>query len=215
VGPKGTLWFIFIGHGAPNKTGTDGLLLGVDTDGDGDSLSARGVAQERVLSLVGQGKQAHSVVVFDACFSGKTVDGTAPLVKGLMATLPNRSTSASATATVLAASDSFAGPLPNADRPAFSYLLLGALRGWADDNGDKAIDVDEAHEFTRSYMGKAPRSSTRFMATLQSRAPPRYGQFQNRTRELSAIARISRKLYVEPSVQEETKALVKGQPHML
>jgi formylglycine-generating enzyme required for sulfatase activity len=162
VGPKGTLWFIFIGHGAPNKTGTDGLLLGVDTDGDSDSLSARGVSQDQVLSLIGQGKQAHSVVVFDACFSGKTGDGAAPLVKGLMATLPNRkSAPASAKATVLAASDSFAGPLPNADRPAFSYLLLGALRGWADDNGDKAIDVDEAHEFTRSYIQRLFKGSDR------------------------------------------------------
>ena len=162
VGPKGTLWFIFIGHGAPNKEGTDGLLLGVDTDADSDSLSARGVAQERALSLIGQGKQAHSVVVFDACFSGKTGDGGTTLVKGMMATLPNRkAASAPIKATVLAASDSFAGPLPNADRPAYSYLLLGALRGWADENGDKAVDVDEAHEFTRSHIQRLFKGSDR------------------------------------------------------
>ena len=28
VGPGGTLWFLFIGHGAPSKDGQDGLLLG-------------------------------------------------------------------------------------------------------------------------------------------------------------------------------------------
>jgi formylglycine-generating enzyme required for sulfatase activity len=62
---------------------------------------------------------------------------------------------------VLAASDSFAGPLPNADRPAYSYLLLGALRGWADENGDKAVDVDEAHEFTRSHIQRLFKGSDR------------------------------------------------------
>ena len=30
VEPGGTLWFVFIGHGAPSKDGKDGLLVGVD-----------------------------------------------------------------------------------------------------------------------------------------------------------------------------------------
>ena len=163
VGPKGTLWFVFIGHGAPSRSGDDGMLLGADTDADGDSIDDRGVPQQRVLSLIGQGKQAHSVVVFDACFSGKTGDGSAPLVAGLQATLPNRKATMSTApkATVLAASDSFAGPLPNAGRPAFSYLLLGALRGWGDGNGDKAVDVDEAYVFSRDYIQALFKGSDR------------------------------------------------------
>jgi formylglycine-generating enzyme required for sulfatase activity len=151
VGPQGTLWFVFIGHGAPAPTGDDGLLLGVDTDADADSVADRGLPQRRVLSLVGAGRQGKSVVVFDACFSGKTGDGSRPLVEGLQATIPVRKASTSST-TILAASDSFAGPIPGAGRPAFSYLLLGALRGWADDNGDRAIDVDEAYSFARGTI---------------------------------------------------------------
>ena len=72
-----------------------------------------------------------------------------------------------------------------------------------------AIQGHSLADYMRGYMRRARRSSTRFMVTLQNRAMPRYGQFQNRTSELSAIARISRKLSVEPSAQEETKALVK------
>src|SRR5688500_9623754 len=34
VGPQGTIWFIFIGNGAPSPSGDDGLLLGPDTDSD-------------------------------------------------------------------------------------------------------------------------------------------------------------------------------------
>ena len=64
-------------------------------------------------------------------------------------------------------------------------------------------------DYMRGYMRRVRCSSTRFMVIWQNRAMSKYGQFQNRTRELSAIARISRKLFVELSAQEETKALVK------
>jgi formylglycine-generating enzyme required for sulfatase activity len=152
VGPRGTLWFVFIGHGAPAGSGDDGMLLGVDTDADADSIAERGVAQRQVLATAAA-SAGHSVVVFDACFSGRTGDGAQVLVPGLMATLPTRRRPAGEERlTVLAASDSFAGPLPRGERPAFSYLLLGALRGWADTNGDQQVDVGEAHAFTRGTI---------------------------------------------------------------
>src|SRR5690606_7842205 len=40
---------------------------------------------------------------------------------------------------------------PNAERPAFSYLLLGAMRGWADD-GDGALSANEAIDWTRDQL---------------------------------------------------------------
>jgi hypothetical protein len=158
IGPGGTLWFIFIGHGAPSPTGDDGLLLGVDTDADSDSLSARGVPQQRILQALGQRK---SVLVFDACFSGRTSDGKLPLVKGIQATLPTRRNSSSSTTTVLSASDSFAGPLPRAARPAFSYLILGALRGWGDRNEDGKVTSEEAFTFSHDTLRAALKGSDR------------------------------------------------------
>ena len=132
VKPGGTLWFVFIGHGAPAQSGNDGLLLGADTQPDGESLAARGVLQEELLAILATGAQEETLAVFDACFSGKSSDGGASLVAGLQATLPNRRVASAAQkkATVLASSDTWAGPLPGTGRPAFSYLLLGALRGW-------------------------------------------------------------------------------------
>ncbi len=168
VAPQGTLWFVFIGHGAPSAGGDDGLLLGVDTDADADSIAERGVAQKTVLSLVATGKQAQSVVVFDACFSGRTGDGAQALVPGLQATLPTRRLLPAAKTTILAASDSFAGPLPGAGRPAFSYLLLGALRGWADDDGDSSVSVDEAIAFSRGTIQALFKGADR----LPSRSGP-------------------------------------------
>ncbi len=52
-----------------------------------------------------------------------------------------------------ARNDEFAGPLPGAERPAFSYLALGGLRGWADEDKDGTVTARELHE----YVGTALR----------------------------------------------------------
>ena len=51
-----------------------------------------------------------------------------------------------------AASNEFAGPLPGAGRPAFSYLVLGGLRGWADADGDGAVTGKELSEYAAKVM---------------------------------------------------------------
>jgi hypothetical protein len=117
-----------------------------------------------VTRILTSGKQRDSVVVFDACFSGKTGDGAAPLVSGLQATLPVRkSATAAATsvAVILSSSETFAGPLPGNRRPAFSYVLLGALRGWADTDKDQAVTVDEAFAYTQGTLRAALKASDR------------------------------------------------------
>jgi formylglycine-generating enzyme required for sulfatase activity len=130
----GTLWFVFIGHGAPSKDGGDGLLVGVDAQQKASSVYSRSSSRNELLGLLAKGKQAKTVVLIDACFSGKSSSGRA-LVAGLQPLLTMRALPAGIdNRTVLmtaAKSDQFAGPLPGGSRPAFSYLALGALRGWA------------------------------------------------------------------------------------
>jgi hypothetical protein len=160
VKPGGTLWFVFVGHGAPAPGGNDGVVLGVDTQQDTDSFGARGVAQQEVQQLVDGGAQGRAVLVFDACFSGTTGDGSQPLVRGVQATIPvRRPATTTKTTTVLSASDSFAGPLPKVGRPAFSYVLLGALRGWGDVDG--AVSIDEAFSFTARSLSSALQGERR------------------------------------------------------
>lgn len=137
----GTLWFIFIGHGAPAKDGHDGLLVGADAQQDPDSLYARSLPRAELLKTLSKGRQARTVVLIDACFSGRTPSGEA-LVAGLQPLVVVGASGSNDPRTILmtaAKSDQFAGPLPKADgsRPAFSYLVLGALRGWAADAGGK------------------------------------------------------------------------------
>lgn len=142
VEPGGTLWFIFIGHGAPSKDGTDGLLVGADAQQKAGSLYARSLSRGELLGTLAKGKQAKTVVLLDACFSGRSPSGQA-IVKGLQPLIVARTgTPGADPRTILltaAKSDQFAGPLPKAEssRPAFSYLALGGLKGWAADPAGK------------------------------------------------------------------------------
>lgn len=160
VGDGGTLWLIFIGHGAPSKDGTDGLLLGVDTMQTADSVYARGLPQSDLLDELGKGGQEQTIVVLDACFSGKTGFGDA-LVDGLQPLVPQYALQ-TADVTVLSAgqADQFAGPLSGAARPAFSYLLLGGIRGWADADGDGGVSAAEAVGYTTDAMYALLRDRT-------------------------------------------------------
>ena len=159
VKPLGTFWFVFIGHGAPSKDGKDGILVGVDAQQKANSIFARSLRQGELLDLISRGKQKQAVLVLDACFSGRSHSGHA-IVKGLqpMLVVSKVATTQSNTIVMTAGkSDQFAGPLPGASRPAFSYLLLGGLRGWADKeagvgNGDGKVTASEAVGYAREAL---------------------------------------------------------------
>ncbi len=148
----GTLWFIWIGHGAPAKDGSDGLLVGADAQASAASIYDRSVARAEVAEILGVGAQQRTVMVLDACFSGKTNSGQA-LAEGLQPLVPVSAT-VDSRVTLLSATqrDQFAGPLPGAARPAYSYLLLGALRGWGDEDGDRRVTAGEATRYAREVM---------------------------------------------------------------
>jgi formylglycine-generating enzyme required for sulfatase activity len=150
----GTLWFVFIGHGAPSKDGRDGVLVGSDAAQHADSLYARSLPKQDLLSRLSKGQQARTVVVIDACFSGRTQQGET-LVKGLQPLMLVRPGSRDIGSTLIltaAASDQFAGPLPGLGRPALSYLALGALRGWADEDRDGRVSALETLNYAREAL---------------------------------------------------------------
>jgi len=154
----GTYWLVFIGHGAPASSGQDGLLLGVDVQPTIRSIADRGLPQQALLDAAG-GSADDVVAIFDACFTGVRSDGSgAPLVPGAQATLPAKRVAPPRSTTILQASEAVAGPLPGHDRPAFSYLLLGALRGWADDDGDGIVRVKDAFAYVKKTLTIAVRS---------------------------------------------------------
>lgn len=161
----GTVWFVFIGHGAPSRDGRDGLLVGADADRSADGIYARSVARSEVTERLLRGRQAHTVLVLDACFSGQSASG-ASLVAGLQPLVPVAlEVGPSRPVHVLAATGSgeFSGALPGQARPAFSYLLLGALGGWADganDAPDGRVSLLEARDWTAGALNLTVQGRT-------------------------------------------------------
>lgn len=158
----GTLWIVFVGHGAPSRDQAQGMLVGFDAQQTPDSLEARSVRQKEVADHVRQGGQAHTVAVLDACFSGRAGGGET-LAQGLQPLVATRSFGSIAVTTLVAAGASeYAGPLPTEGRPAFSYLVLGALRGWGDTNHDGNVTASEAVDYAQHALFSLPlgRSQT-------------------------------------------------------
>ena len=146
----GRTWVVYIGHGAPSPDGDGGMLVGVDARQTAISLEARSVRLSELRDAL-DGPQSEVVLVQDACFSGKTsggdlAPGLAPLVAVAESYGPEW--------TVLSAgrNDEFAGPLSDGSRPAFSYLVLGALRGWGDRDGDGRVTAAEAVEYANDAL---------------------------------------------------------------
>lgn len=157
VKPGGNFWFVFIGHGAPSQDGKEGVLIGADTKQTAVSLFARSVKQSELQGIVGA---TPSVMVLDSCFSGRAHNGSA-IAAGLQPLILTK-TLAPVTTTLLTAAqaDQFAGSLPGKERPAFSYLVLGALRGWGDANGDGQVTASEAVEYATKALSVLPLGRT-------------------------------------------------------
>ncbi len=152
VGKGGTIWWVFIGHGAPTVDGKDGILVGMDAQQTAESLQARGVRQNELLASL-ESESNNTVVLLDACYSGRSGEGEA-LAAGVQPVIAISSTPQLGSTSVLmsaAKSTEVAGQLPGAQRPAFSYLMLGALRGWADD-GDGKVTASEAIYYVRREL---------------------------------------------------------------
>ncbi|MBI4677526.1 MAG: protein kinase [Elusimicrobia bacterium] len=143
AGSEGTLWFVFVGHGAPSRDGKDGLLVAVDAQQKAGTIERYSVRRGELLRALAETKAGAIRVVLDACFSGRLEDGKA-VVPGLqpLVTLTIAGPADPRMVVLTAAKgDQFAGALPGARRPAFSYLALGALRGWAGKSEVAAGDV--------------------------------------------------------------------------
>jgi hypothetical protein len=160
VEDDGRLWVVFVGHGAPSDAG-GGLLLGMDAQPDIESVKARGISRNELSEAIRSHTSNEVIWVLDACFSGKTRNGES--LTNAQPLVPTEAVDfePDASMTVLAAADSteYAGPLPGSDRPAFSYVVLAGLRGWADD-GDGKLRADEVVNYAREHLQHLSHSQT-------------------------------------------------------
>jgi|GEM_PF-2708962 len=119
----GTLWLVYVGRGA------EGGVWTADAPRDAQPEALFDFASMDA-ALDGHGG-AQAVVVVDAGVSVKM-----------------------ASSTVFSSSAGGGGPLgmPDMGRPALSYLVLGALRGWADTNNDAVVSAREVARFVEDGL---------------------------------------------------------------
>lgn len=162
AGPQGVVWVYFAGHGAMDPNGTHRLLLGDDVRSDPSTFAGRGLPVDQVRALAGRGG-AQVVLVADACYNGLG-RGQGVAGAGTRMVVPDFAVAASAApATGLewtaAGPQQMASPYARAEHGAFTYFLLGAMRGWADGEitgrRDNQVTAEEAQAFVVRALREA------------------------------------------------------------
>ncbi len=150
----GTLWVVFVGRGALSADGTDALLLGANADPGADAPQGLGLPLSGLMEALGQGVQKRSFMVLDTAFvrAGASADGSgsAPVVLQPGPVFHSRG---SATALLASNNGRPLERLAGLDQPPFGYLLLGALRGWADTDKNERVTAGEALAWVREALG--------------------------------------------------------------
>lgn len=150
----GTLWFVFAGHGAPARAAGDGLLVAWDAPGNARGIEARSLRVSELLATLLASRADEVQVLLDTGFSGRTAGGHL-LASDLQ---PRPVDLAAVTAeprlVVMSAARGNEAPglLPGASRPAFGYLALGGLRGWADEDRDGLVTAGELQAWVARTM---------------------------------------------------------------
>jgi len=158
AGAEGTVWLYFAGHGGASPTTGERMLMGIDVQPDLDTFAARSVGLAELQDVV-TGAGASAVFVLDTCYTGQGRSG-GELLAGKRFAVP--AYAAAARPEVVewsaASANQFSGPLPAARHGAFTYAVLGALRGWADGQLDGRRDGRITAEEARLYVEEALRS---------------------------------------------------------
>jgi formylglycine-generating enzyme required for sulfatase activity len=159
VGPGGTLWVYFAGHGAMDPTAERRLLLGRDASTDPTQFADFAVAVDDVRSWATSGG-GDVMLVVDACYNGGGRTGEGVLTGGRRLVVPNYALQSGAHATEWAATapQELSAPLTAVSHGAFTYFAVGALRGWADGEVDGTRDGNVTAEEANKYVARSLRA---------------------------------------------------------
>lgn len=145
VGKQGKLWVVFIGHGITMYDDGTGAILPYETSDTPRDLYNQSIELSELSTLLGKA-ESKSIVVLDTSFTaldrqGRLLLDTLPEQAGVKPVMGRKATVVSATQP-----NEYARQLDN-NQPALSYVLLGALRGWADVDKDGFVTLIEATDY--------------------------------------------------------------------
>ncbi|MEW6378497.1 MAG: caspase family protein [bacterium] len=156
VDKETTLYVYFAGHGAPDIEQGDPFL--VPHDGDTQFLAQTGYSLKTFYQDLDNLKVKKVYVFLDSCFSGVASRAAGMLVKGLRPALIHVKDVPLQSEAVVALSASQSGQVSNAypetKHGLFTYFLLRALRGEADENDDHWVSVKEVLNYVKSHVSR-------------------------------------------------------------
>jgi len=129
VRPGGTLWVYFAGHGAADPSTGERLFLGDTAKADPASFQSGAIAVSEIERVAG--RVGDAVLVLDTCYNGLGRDG-GQFAEQRFAVPLQRSEAPGVASWMAAGPDEVASPIPIVQHGAFTYFVVGALRGWAD-----------------------------------------------------------------------------------
>ena len=131
------------------------MLLGVDAQRDVASFVARSVSLSSLVEMVGD----HRVMlVLDTCYAGKGRGGE-DLVEGTRFAVPSYALrhGDQVIEWTAAGPNELSGPLHAVSHGAFTYLAIGAMRGWADGEVDGVRDGQVTATEAQRYVDRSLR----------------------------------------------------------
>jgi len=162
TGSKGRVWFYFAGHGAASSRDGERMILGQDVRAEVAAFDSRGLTMAELEDLAGShGSQV--LMVLDTCYTGRDRAG-ASLVEGGRFVVPAYATRAAprVVAWTAAGPNEVAQPLDPVGHGAFTYFVVGALRGWADGQldgeRDGQVTLEEASLYVTDSLAAAQLS---------------------------------------------------------
>ncbi|RJR27508.1 MAG: caspase family protein [Desulfobacteraceae bacterium] len=146
------VFIYYSGHGAPSQETGEGYF--VPSDADPDYISKSGYPLSVFYANLNALPAKETVVVLDACFSGRTQDGL--LFKNVSPSMLRvRDVAAGLQrGAVLTSSqgDQMSTWYPDKQHSLFTYYFLKALQGGADGNQDKVVTVGEMSGYLSEHV---------------------------------------------------------------
>ena len=151
---KTDVYVFYSGHGYPSQDGKSLYFLPFNVDKQ--YLDRTSVKQKEIVSAL-QRAQAKSVTMFiDACYSGQTRNGEVLVagIKPVFITTEERAYPPEFTVITASAADQFSSASQDLKHGIFSFYLMKALEGDADENNDGRLTSGELQRYLSDMVGR-------------------------------------------------------------
>ncbi|MBT3222914.1 MAG: caspase family protein [Proteobacteria bacterium] len=153
VQPGGTLWIYFAGHGIASPVNGSRLLIAGDMAADENLIPTHTVGVVELAELAEASAAAQSVLVFDVGFGGVGRNGLEVMPAKRFAVSDDYEPPDNVAVWTATKQSQLAGVMKQVEHGAFTYFVVGALRGWAD-GVDGAPDGKVTLNEAQAYVAK-------------------------------------------------------------